>query len=271
MSNKTSKTRIDPALPTLVALHAGGATARQWLPLIEAARGRWNVIAPPLLGYAGAPATGAATTLQDHADYLHGVLRGLPGPLHLVGHSMGGAVALRYSGQHPARIASLSVYEAICFDLLFGAEGAGTAGDEINHQGNLVVYRVRREELEAAARLYVDYWNGRGAWDSMPADRQRRLVGRMPAAAWEIQALFREAPDPARYAAIETPVQVLSGNLSPAPARQAAARLAELLPEAVARELGGLGHMGPITAPGRINPLILEFAAAHATALPRAA
>ena len=271
MSTLTSKFRIDHALPTLVALHAGTSTPRQWLPLIEAARGRWNVIAPPLLGYEDAPATGAATTLRDHVDYLHGLLQGLPGPVHLAGHSMGGVVALRYATRYPARVASLSVYEAICFDLLFGAEGGGVAGDEINHQGNLVVYRVRRQELETAARLYVDYWNGRGAWEAMSPDRQRRLVSRMPAAAWEIQALFREPPDAAHYAFIETPVQVLSGNLSPEPARQAAARLAQLVPGAVSRELVGLGHLGPVLAPERVNPLLLEFAAAHATTLPRAA
>ena len=41
-------------------------------------------------------------------------------PQILIGHSLGGAVALRYAVEHPKQLASLTVYEPVAFRLLFG-------------------------------------------------------------------------------------------------------------------------------------------------------
>jgi len=255
---------FQPNLPTLVCLHSSASSPRQWQALAEAARGQWNLCIPHLLGY-GEPLQGdAGNRMGEHVAYLHNRLEEIPGPLHMVGHSMGGAVALRYTLQHPGRLASLTVYESVCFDVLFSGEPANAPADEINRLGNLVAYRVRQDALDQAAQMFVDYWNGRGAWAGLSAEARRRLASRMPQVAREFEALFESLPAPAAYARLRLPVQILHGNRSPMPAREVAVRLAGLVPGALRRELAGLGHMGPLTHPAEVNPLILRFAADHA-------
>lgn len=73
-----------------------------------------RVLAPDLLGY-GAFRDHAAPdwSLADQADHLAGWLaaRGIAGPVHLVGHSVGGAVAMLLARRHPGRVLSLTSVE----------------------------------------------------------------------------------------------------------------------------------------------------------------
>ncbi|KPQ14549.1 MAG: pyruvate dehydrogenase E2 component (dihydrolipoamide acetyltransferase) PdhC [Rhodobacteraceae bacterium HLUCCA09] len=95
------------ALPLMV-LHGFAADATIWSALAaELGRGR-RLIRPDLLGHgAAAPAGGG------FEDVLAPVLKALDAVeaprVHLVGHSLGGAVALALAGRRPARVASLTL------------------------------------------------------------------------------------------------------------------------------------------------------------------
>ena len=51
----------------------------------------------------------------------------------------------------------------------------------------------------------------------------------------------------------------MTGSLSPAPTREIAALLASVLPRVELVELDGMGHMGPITHPERVNASIEQY------------
>ncbi|KOX23245.1 hypothetical protein ADK67_21890 [Saccharothrix sp. NRRL B-16348] len=87
----------------MVLLHGGGADARAWTPVLERFDGRWRVHAVNLPGHGGEPGfdydAGVITaTARRVADRLLDL--GLVYP-HVVGHSMGGAVALELAGLTP--------------------------------------------------------------------------------------------------------------------------------------------------------------------------
>ncbi|MFC4425861.1 alpha/beta fold hydrolase [Deinococcus navajonensis] len=85
---------------TLVALHGNFASAAWWHALLAQPPAGWQVLAPDLPGFAGT-ATEEAPSIAGYAAWLRGWLkaRGVHRPV-LLGHSLGGAVALEYAAHH---------------------------------------------------------------------------------------------------------------------------------------------------------------------------
>jgi len=90
----------------------------------------------------------------------------------------------------------------------------------------------------------------------MPGPRRDALARAMGAVRAEWDAVFG-APTPLSvFAGLDVPVLYLTGSESPASSRGVARLLAKTLPQVTAIEIEGVGHMGPITHPDRINGLI---------------
>ena len=88
--------------PPLVLLHGIGSNNTTWWPVIDALAQRFRVIAPDWRGHgaSGRPDTGYL--IEDYATDLAGLLPafGLEHPL-VMGHSLGGMVALQWASTHP--------------------------------------------------------------------------------------------------------------------------------------------------------------------------
>src|SRR5262249_15124185 len=85
------------ARPVVVALHCSGGSGRQWRPLARALGLRFNLVAPDMIGCGAGPHWSGEHpfTLADEAARIVAILDGSAAPVHLVGHSYGGGVALR--------------------------------------------------------------------------------------------------------------------------------------------------------------------------------
>lgn len=96
-----------PAAPPLVLLHALGESAADWDGVAPAFARSWRVYAPDLRGHGRSDWPGDYSLelmCADAADFLDALA---PGRVDLIGHSMGGAVALLLAERHPDRIAGL--------------------------------------------------------------------------------------------------------------------------------------------------------------------
>jgi pimeloyl-ACP methyl ester carboxylesterase len=90
----------------LVLVHGFRATWRVWGPLLGALAARYEVLAPTLAGHDGGPpyTLGSAVTFADQADSLEGQLDELGvSSAHVVGNSLGGALALELAKRGRAR------------------------------------------------------------------------------------------------------------------------------------------------------------------------
>jgi pimeloyl-ACP methyl ester carboxylesterase len=85
-----------------------------WGPLRRALSGSARVCAYDRSGVGGTPITVGPQTFIQMADALHGALaeQGVSGPLILVGHSIGGAVAAAYAARYRADVTSLVLLDA---------------------------------------------------------------------------------------------------------------------------------------------------------------
>lgn len=244
--------RRPAARPTLLMLHASGGSPRPWAPYAQALSARCTVLTPELLGYAGTAAwpTGTPASLDAEAEHLAPLLHAQP--VHLFGHSYGGAVALQIALRWPERVASLTLYEPVRFALLRQAPRAAQAYEDIVGVGRRIGMEVLSGTLHAAAERFVDYWSGEGAWRELGDGARDAIAVRMPKVQAEFEALFADRVPAAAYRALTMPVHLLGGSRSPLPARQVGARLAELLPNAGGLTLTGLGHLAPLTHPQRV-------------------
>lgn len=234
----------------VVALHCSGADGGQWSRLATALEGRIDFWAPDFYGCSsiGAWHGSEPFRLRDEAHRILDFIDGRQGPVHLVGHSYGGGVALAVALARPRRIASLALYEPSAFHLLphLGADGKA-AFAEIKRIAAAVTAGVSTRETAAAMSIFVDYWNGAGAWQAMRPATQAALLAWAPKAPLDFAALIDETAPPVAYRRLSFPVLLLRGDRSPRSTRVVADGLVRWLPSARLSIVPGAGHMGPFT------------------------
>ena len=233
------------------------SSARQYRGLAARLAPRFRVVAADLYGHGerAAWSGGRPLTLADEAEGL------VPqeGALHLVGHSYGAAVALHIARAHRSRVRSMALYEPTMWGTLASLCKGEPATLEIDAVRDDTNRRLEAGEIEAAAERFVDYWAGAGAWDATPMERRPRLLATVRALrdAWD--ASFSNAWTAAELRSLDVPCLLMTGTRSTAAARRALQLLREALPDAETKEFEGLGHLGPITQPERVDEAIEAF------------
>src|SRR5262245_50373376 len=81
---------------TIVFVPGSCSTGAAWRPVMAALRGRFRCVTTSLLGYGGTAErrTARDSSISLEAEIVEAVIRRAAGPVHLVGHSFGGLVAL---------------------------------------------------------------------------------------------------------------------------------------------------------------------------------
>ena len=235
-----------PGRETVVLLHSSGASGAQWRALAESLSERFQVFTPDLCGYGGAapwPGSGPFS-LAHEAAVVRELVDKAGAPVHLVGHSYGGAVALHFARLDSAGVRTLALIEPVAFHLLDDRA-------EITAIANRVARAVACGDYLGGFGAFVDYWSGPGSWDAVPASRRAALAARLPKVAMEFHAALSEPAGMEAYRKIGVPTLILRGALSPRPARRICERLARALPDARLVTIGGAGHMAPLTTPAR--------------------
>jgi pimeloyl-ACP methyl ester carboxylesterase len=105
----------NPERPTLLLVHGNRDHARNWDWVARALRHDWHVVAPDLRGHGdSAWVVGGPYAIADNVLDLANLIDALgPGPITLVGHSLGGSVAVMYAGTFPERVTKLVSIEGL--------------------------------------------------------------------------------------------------------------------------------------------------------------
>jgi pimeloyl-ACP methyl ester carboxylesterase len=227
--------------PAVVCIHASASSSAQWRPLMDRLAGRFRTLAVDLYGSGKTPPwpAGQELSLADEVALLEPVFAAAGDRFHVVGHSYGGAVALKAALAHPHRLRSLVVYEPVLFSILLAEDPTQPAAREIVAVRDDTVTAVESGNARASGARFLDYWMGPGTWAGMPEPRRDAVPTRLSA-----------------FASLDVPTLYLAGSDSPGAARGVGRLLAKVLPRVTVVEIEGVGHMGPVTHPERINALI---------------
>src|ERR1700750_3113999 len=94
--------------PLLVLLHGIASTADTWAPVIDALAARHTVLAPDLLGHGESAKPRGDYSLGAYASGVRDIMVALGyDRATIVGHSLGGGIAMRFAYQFPERIERL--------------------------------------------------------------------------------------------------------------------------------------------------------------------
>lgn len=233
----------------VILLHASASSGAQWRSLAAALAERYSVHAPNFQARGARP-----FTLEAEAAPIRALIERQGAPVHLVGHSYGGAVALHLARTSPALVRKLVLIEPVAFHVL-------RDGDPIDAQG-LREFVSKADEVrnafdpEAAARIFIDYWNGPGSWDRTPAEKQAAVIAALPRLHLEIEACLGEPAGPREMRKVRQPVLLLQGGLTQLSARCVSHCLAMALPVVSYQVVRGAGHMLPLTHRDEVNALV---------------
>lgn len=200
----------------------------------------FRVVAPDLLGYATPWPDGEPFHFRQDLAFLETLI---DEPVHLVGHSYGGFLALQIAVAHPQLVRSIAVYDPVAFGVLDPPEES--------------LALVKREyDGDPWLEGFVDWWNGPGSWSRLPKETRSafRAVG------WkvyqEVLSLTADRTPASAYAAITAPTLLLGGGSSPRAERRVLETLGVAIPNATVQFFDGMGHMGPVSHAAVVNAAI---------------
>jgi pimeloyl-ACP methyl ester carboxylesterase len=99
----------------LVVLHGGGGDARTWLKNISALSDNYTVYAPDLPGYGGSQPLDGTYYIPELTEFVDNFSDNLGlENFHLIGHSLGGGIALNYALEFPRKIRKLVLVSSLC-------------------------------------------------------------------------------------------------------------------------------------------------------------
>lgn len=246
----------------VVLLHSSAASSAQWHSLRERLEDRFHLLAPDLYGYGGTdPWSGEGPlALADEAALVAAVMARVAGdrPAHVVGHSYGGAVALRLAVDHPRRVRSLTLIEPVAFQVL---QGGGAAADrflfaEIGGLADIVAAAAVSGDYWAGMARFVDYWNGAGTWSRIRPELRPALARCVGKVALDFWATTTEPTPIEAYRRLRVPTLVLCGGRSPAATRRIAELLVASVPTARLQVVADAGHMLPLTHRDAVNAAV---------------
>lgn len=235
----------------VVLLHAGGSSGKQWAKTARLLEPRFRVIAPDLWGFGGTESwSGTEELTHDHqAALVAGVVRQLcREPVHLVGHSYGGATAIRVMLQAADLVRTAVLIEPIVPSLLKLA-GEGQLFREYFEMAQAFLRNVAAGDLDAAWRGFLDYRNGPGTWEGLPeASRARfRAVTGSTAAGFH-----SNLGNPTSLEDLEqrsVPTLVMCGEKTTVPDRRVTEILRDHIPGCRYAIIPGAEHMSPLSHP----------------------
>ncbi len=105
--------------PPVVLLHGLFQNRASWEPLARACVGQYRFVAPDLPGFGDSEKPGPNRYpygIEAFSEAVADMFGGLEiGRAHLVGHGLGGAVALHVAATHPELVARLVLLDSICY------------------------------------------------------------------------------------------------------------------------------------------------------------
>lgn len=151
--------------PPIVFIHGSYATTSTWKKMVEQLAVSNRCISIKLPGHCGTPDPEdfSNPTIETELEVIEIVVNSLTEePIHLVGHSFGGVIALAQALKGNLKISQLSLFEPVAVSVL-DKKGSAIV------QKFLAKYRHDvSENVPFACGQVINFWGGDGTFESLP-------------------------------------------------------------------------------------------------------
>jgi len=242
----------------VILIHSSAFGLGQWRKLMDAIAPRFRAIAYNLYGYGETTAWPGSRlqTMRDQAALTLALADRLKGPVHLVGHSGGGSIAMKAALALGPRLASLALLEPSAFHLL-QQHGRLAAYAEVCALWDDVKRFGAVSDWERMAERFADYWNAPGTWAATLPERRQALLRILPSVLHEVDALLADTDAISTLAPFAARTLLVSADDTARPSREIAEVMAAQLPGLTWRRISQGGHMAPLTRSDLVNPLVI--------------
>ena len=243
--SKCSSRRVTPSPEPAVLVHGWGTNRRALRPLFEYLQSARRVVSVDLRGFGESDAPDQSYTVEGFADDVSFIASelGLDKPV-VIGHSMGGLVALEVAARHCGRLSAAVILESMVAASEAVVNGLRPILDGVRTKGyrqvvaGLMNYLtgVHFDETERASMV--------GVITSCP---QNVLASSMEAMIdFDSTTPARRVSCPLLYVGTSTTYADLT-------------RFREIAPQLVTGQLVGCAHYFPLEVPDQLNPMIGRF------------
>jgi pimeloyl-ACP methyl ester carboxylesterase len=243
--------------PCVVALHCSLGSGRQWNKLARELGPFYQVIAPDIAGYGDNRGwLELPITLAEEIAALDDGIDQATGPIHLIGHSYGGAIAFRMATASPfaGRIRSLTLIEPVLPTLLEIDDAERS--DFARLSSRISADLGGRRTLQAIDK-FMNFWNGLAPPQELTPEARLHMLKYVEKIPFDFTAAFDELNVADAAASIRVPTLLLSGGQSPRLTQRIVERLATTIAGAETHCVLTAGHMLPITHANLVNSEIV--------------
>lgn len=226
-----------------------------------AQRYRCIVLTQRYYGTSPWPDGGEQFSLATHVDDLAAFMHRLKvGPVHVVGWSYGGAIALTLAVQHPELVKSMFVYEHSLITIVTDPADAKVVGEDRKDMLAQGETAIRAGDTLKAAQLLIDGTNSQpGMFDTLPAATRSATLDN----ARTLPLQFAAPPPPpiscAQLSHITVPVAIVVGGLTRPFYRILSGTASSCIPGSRLIVIPRGRHSAPAEAPSAFNEALLGF------------
>lgn len=235
----------------LLCLHGIGSSSAAFAPQLAGLADEHRVVAWDAPGYGSSADPDGPPGMSGYADAVAELVKELGEPVHLLGVSWGGVIAIQVALSYPELLRSL---------LLVGASrGAGRsaeAAERLRRQAELLAQsgpeEFARQRAPALLSAHADPALVERVVETMAA------AVRMPGYGYSTEAMA-ETDHSDRLAQVSVPTLVLCGAEDTVTGPAESQALTDGIPDAVSVSVAGAGHLANQEKPESVNAWITSF------------
>lgn len=247
--------------PAVLFLPGSYSTTAAWRPVQRLLSPGYRLVTCSLCGYGGTTDTRSRHDfgIVHEVQVVQALARHVGQPVHLVGHSFGGTVALAAVVSRTLNIASLTLFEANPLHMI-KQHGNGALHEETLRMSQDFEADVGADKRDACARV-IDFWGGFGVFTGMPEPVKDycRETAAVNVLDWHTDFSF--AVDAAACARLNIPVLLVRGAGANPAMIAITDTLRKNLPKARSWVVDGAGHFLITTHAAKCAELLSSFLA----------
>ena len=248
--------------PTMVLVPGSCSTGAAWRPVIGALQGQFRCVTTSLPGYGGTAERRPAgdPSIAHLAEALECVVRKAGEPVHLVGHSFGGLVALAVALRKRVRLASLVMIEPPAIELLL-ERGEAEHYRAFGRMAEAYAAAFHSGEREAIAAM-IDFYGGAGTFASWPSRVRDYAVATTAVNITDWASAYGFLVSQDMLSALDLPALVLCGGSSHPAMRRLCGLVGVCIGGARYTTIDGAAHFMIATHAGDVARLVAKHVGA---------